>query len=254
MAARWPLSWRPTSCPHSTAARDHCDTSAVSLLRFTFLIDSSCCAALAQPSPAVMARLGHARRWLARLMLDRSICIPRESYLRSGLFATCVHTVWRVRVRGQYKLDWGDLKGRWVRLNSVFAIFRKSFFCTPLCREIDSPPGGLNPEFFLQGVLYLDSPPGSLFYAHACLDPPYLETLFDKHPRCRLKKCPASSGWSAGNRVGSAETILTSAPPAQSKKPPQRLRLRTNLMMLGISPVGTEGTCQTGFRDFAWYA
>ena len=45
-----------------------------------------------------------------------------------------------------------------------------------------------------------------------------LETLFDKCPRCRLKKCQASSGWSAGEAVGSAETILTSAPPAQSKK------------------------------------
>ena len=114
MAAQWPLSWRPPSCPHRTAARDHYDTSAVSMLRFTFLLVSSCCAALAQPSPAVMARLGHARRRLARLMLDRSICIPRESYLRSGLIATCVHTVWRVRVRGQYKLDWGDLWVRWV--------------------------------------------------------------------------------------------------------------------------------------------
>ena len=58
--------------------------------------------------------LGTARRRLARLMLDRSICIPRESYLRSGLIATCVHTVWRVRVCGQYKLDWGDLWVRWV--------------------------------------------------------------------------------------------------------------------------------------------
>ena len=43
-----------------------------------------------------------------------------------------------------------------------------------------------------------------------------LETLFDKCPRCRLAKCQASSGWSAGEAVGSAETILTSAPPAQS--------------------------------------
>ena len=115
MAARWPLSWRPTSCPHSTAARDHYDTSAVSLLRFTFLHASSCCAALAQPSPVIMARVEHARRRMARLMLDRSICIRRESYLRSGLFATRVHsTVRRVRVRRQRKLDWGDLWVRWV--------------------------------------------------------------------------------------------------------------------------------------------
>jgi len=60
VAARWPLSWRPTSCLHSAAACDQYDTSAVSLLRFTFLHASSCFAALAQPSPTVMARLGHA--------------------------------------------------------------------------------------------------------------------------------------------------------------------------------------------------
>ena len=29
------------------------------------------------------------------------------------------------------------------------------------------------------------------FLAVWCLDPPDLETLFDKHPRCRLKKCQA---------------------------------------------------------------
>ena len=56
------------------------------------------------------------------------------------------------------------------------------------------------------------------FLAVWCLDPPDLETLFDKHPRCRLKKCPAPSGWSACKAVGAAEIILTSAPPAQSKK------------------------------------
>ena len=31
-----------------------------------------------------------------------------------------------------------------------------------------------------------------LFLSHACLDPPYLETLFDKHPRRLLKECQAS--------------------------------------------------------------
>ena len=32
-----------------------------------------------------------------------------------------------------------------------------------------------------------------LFLSHACLDPPYLETLFDKHPRRLLKECPVPS-------------------------------------------------------------
>ena len=70
-----------------------------------------------------------------------------------------------------------------------------------------------------------------------------IETLFDKCPRCRLAKCQASSGWSAGEAVGSAETILTSAPPAQSSC------RRTNFMMLDIPSTGAEGACQIGFRD-----